>query len=206
MSDVKLNAIAAMCDQNKGIGIKNQLPWSISEDAEYFLKVVKTTANKSKINAVIIGTNTWKSIPVQERPISPCLNVIISSKETNESLEYSQSADPKKILISRSINEAMIIIREKYSNTVESIYAIGGTRIYKEAMDSKFFNRFYLTRIFGSFNCDTFIEPKNFLDGFKKVDTSNLEKEEKMFNVTLNMLKSDPITGVSYIFEVYEKI
>lgn len=205
MNGIKFNAIAAMCDENQGIGIDNKLPWSIPEDAEYFLKVVKTTINKSKINVIIIGLNTWKSLPLEERPIVPCLNVLISSKETKENLEYSKNVDANKIIICKSIDEALKAIKDKYSDIVESIFAVGGTRIYRESMESNYFDRFYLTRIFGSFYCDRFIEPKNFLTKFKRIEAKNLETEEKIFNVKYNEIKTDSESGEKYIFEVYEK-
>lgn len=205
MNDIKFNAIAAICNENQGIGIENKLPWSIPEDAEYFLNVVKTTVNKSKINAILIGINTWKSLPIEERPIVPCMNVLISSKETKENLEYSKNADLNRIIICKSIDAALNEIKNKYFDIVESIYAIGGTRIYKESIESNYFNRFYLTRIFESYNCDRFIEPKNFLDKFKRIEANNLENEEKMFNVEYNKIRIDSQSGEKYIFEVYEK-
>jgi dihydrofolate reductase len=42
---IKLNAIAAICNENNGIGVKNTLPWSISEDHFYYLRVINTLQN-----------------------------------------------------------------------------------------------------------------------------------------------------------------
>lgn len=203
---IYFNAIAAMCDENRGIGLNNGLPWSVPEDAGYFFKVVKTTRDKTKINAVIAGTATWTSLPLNERPIEPCLNIIISSKAILENFEFSKSANPSKILICRSIDEAVNLVREKYADIVETIYAMGGTRIYKDSIESQNFDRFYLTRIFGNFHSDTFIEPEDFLSLFKKIDSKSLTEEEELFNVKYNSFKTEPNNGIKFIFEVYEKI
>ncbi|CAF0758220.1 unnamed protein product [Brachionus calyciflorus] len=205
-SEIKFHAIAAMSDESRGIGFNNSLPWSVPEDAEYFLRVVKTTFDKSKINAVIVGTRTWESIPKEDRPISPCLNIIVSSRASFESLEISPNADLTKIQICRSLDEAVKLVKEKYSDSVEAIYAIGGTQIYKDSIFSEYFDRFYLTRIFGHFKCDTFLQPENFLSYFKKIDSEQLEKEEKLFQVKYNSIQIEPKSGNHYVFEVYEKI
>jgi dihydrofolate reductase len=34
---IELNAIAAMCDLNKGIGKNNDLPWSLPDDFKYVI-------------------------------------------------------------------------------------------------------------------------------------------------------------------------
>ena len=59
---IKRNAIAAICNENKGIGVKNTLPWSISEDHFYYLRVINTLQNNSKINAVIYGRKTYETL------------------------------------------------------------------------------------------------------------------------------------------------
>ena len=51
---IEFNAIAAICDDNNGIGKDNKLPWKISEDYHYYLRVINTIINKGKINAVIL--------------------------------------------------------------------------------------------------------------------------------------------------------
>ena len=59
---INFNAIVAMNNIDQGIGFKENLPWNIKEDNDYFMRVVETTENKNKKNAVIVGRITWKSI------------------------------------------------------------------------------------------------------------------------------------------------
>ena len=68
---MKLKLIVGVDNQN-GIGLNNTLPWYNKEDLKYFSKVTKGDGN----NAIIMGSNTWKSLP--KRPLPKRLNVILS--------------------------------------------------------------------------------------------------------------------------------
>ena len=46
VENIEFNAIAAICNDNNGIGINNKLPWKINEDYLYYLIVIKTIINK----------------------------------------------------------------------------------------------------------------------------------------------------------------
>ena len=66
---MKINLIAACLDKNMGIGFKGKLPWNIPEDLKYFFE----TTNR---NIVVMGHNTWKSIPEKHRPLVNRFNII----------------------------------------------------------------------------------------------------------------------------------
>jgi dihydrofolate reductase len=40
---INFNAIVAMNNIDQGIGFKENLPWNIKEDNDYFMRVVETT-------------------------------------------------------------------------------------------------------------------------------------------------------------------
>jgi dihydrofolate reductase len=57
-------------DNNYGIGLKNNMPWKLSKDLKYFKDI--TTIKKddgSKPNVVIMGNNTYNSIPNEYKPL-----------------------------------------------------------------------------------------------------------------------------------------
>jgi dihydrofolate reductase len=54
------NIIVAF-DINRGIGINNRLPWHIPDDLKQFQKLTRGNGK----NAVIMGKNTWNSLPVK---------------------------------------------------------------------------------------------------------------------------------------------
>lgn len=63
-----------------------------------------------------------------------------------------------------------------------------------------------MTRIYGSFECDVFLQPANFLDMFRKLPSEQLVGEEKLFGCRYNADLVEASNGIKYKFEVYEKI
>ena len=57
---MKYNIIVA-CSKNRGIGYENSLPWKISSDLKKFRDLTIGNGN----NAVIMGKNTWTSLPIK---------------------------------------------------------------------------------------------------------------------------------------------
>ena len=204
---IKFNAIVAMNNIDQGIGFKEGLPWNIKEDHDYYLRVAQTTENKNKKNAVIVGRITFKSIPKESSIFNSCIVILVSNTIKIEDLKYLQSNENKGIEIVKSMKEALNIIYNKYTNIVESIYSIGGNRIYEESLNFENFNIYYITRIFGNFQCDIFLTPKNFIEKLEKIDSKDLVKQEQLFKIKYNTLIESPNDkNIKYIFEAYKKI
>ena len=171
MKEIEFNAIAAMCNQNRGIGKDNKLPWSLPNEFKYFERVVTTTRDKSKVNALITGRLSWNSMNM--KPLDPKnLYFIVSTKFTPSQLKIElNDSEHERIILCKSIEQALEQIKMNFSNKVETIYAIGGVEIYRSALQSPIFNRFYLTRILENFDCDVFLQPENFLENFIKQES-----------------------------------
>ncbi len=204
---IKFNAIVAMNNIDQGIGYKKVLPWNIKEDHDYYMRVVQTTENKNKKNAVIVGRITWKSFSKESSIFNSCIIILVSNTIKIEDLKSFQSKENKGFEIVKSMKEALNIIYTKYSNIVESIYSIGGTRIYEESLNFDNFNIYYITRIFGNFQCDTFLTPKNLLEKLEKIDSKDLIKQEQLYKIKYNTFITDSNNkNIKYIFEAYKKI
>jgi dihydrofolate reductase len=108
----------------------------------------------------------------------------------------------------KSFDDAIQTLTTKYSNQIETIYAIGGSSIYRQALEYPvgFLDKIYLTRVFSSESdtkCDVFLEPANFLDNFKKLE-NNLQ--DNIFEAEFNRMHKEPANNLEYVFEVYERI
>ena len=204
VENIEFNALAAICNDNNGIGIKNELPWKINEDHFYYLRVIKTIINKQKINAVIYGRKTWEHLPKEEIPGEICLKFILSKTKTKQEINPENN---NMIIICRCWDEIFDLINNKYKNKIETIYVLGGAIVYEDAIKFKNFNKFYITRIFKHFDCDVMIKPKDFLNiNFNKIEDKNiLEEKGKLFNIEYNVVKKDPLSNIEYIFEIYLK-
>ncbi|XP_026316371.1 dihydrofolate reductase-like isoform X3 [Hyposmocoma kahamanoa] len=77
MSKVKLNLIAAACD-NMGIGVNGTLPWRLKNEMAYFSKMTSGVTDSSKKNAVIMGRQTYDCIPDKYRPLSGRVNIVLT--------------------------------------------------------------------------------------------------------------------------------
>ncbi|KAK7104160.1 hypothetical protein V1264_018922 [Littorina saxatilis] len=185
MATSTVNLVVAACN-NLGIGFEGRIPWRIKQDLAFFKKITSTTQDPEKQNAVVMGRKTWFSIPAKFRPLPKRINVVLS-RELPEA--------PKGALLARNFADPMeMLTTGSLSWKVESVFVIGGSSVYEEAMMSdRFPCRLYLTRVFGDFKCDTFI-PSPDDHGFQKVPNPDDIPSETLTENDLD-----------FRFEVYEK-
>jgi len=79
---LRLTVIVA-ATKNNGIGQNSTLPWRLPKEMKYFAHAT-SVAPDGKVNAVIMGRNTWESIPEKYRPLSNRANHIISRNKDYE--------------------------------------------------------------------------------------------------------------------------
>lgn len=150
---MKLFAIACV-DSNNGIGLNNKIPWYIPEDLNYFKYKTLETENISNVNVVIMGKNTFESLKYKQ--LRGRINVVISSTLSTN--------DHKNVIIFNNFENAMDFIESFYKDTVENVFAIGGTRIYEDALKNKNLQGVYLTQLSKNYHCNTFFPQLNELD------------------------------------------
>jgi len=176
-------SIISAIDENRGIGINNQLPWQLKADLKHFSEI--TVGQKN--NAVIMGLNTWKSLPEKYRPLPDRLNVVLS-KESISDL-------PENVLNFQSLDEALKTLEEKkisskggQASGLNEIFIIGGGMLYASTINHPNCNKLYLTEILKTFDCDTFFP--EIPSVFKKTQVSDNQEEN----------------GIPFRFAVFEKI
>lgn len=176
----KLELIAAACE-NMGIGINGGLPWRLKTEMTYFTRMTTDTKDKNKKNVVLMGRRTWDCIPEKYRPLENRINMVL----TSQSLDYGDKA-----ITCKSIPHAIKVITEM-QNQIERVWVIGGSGVYKDAMESPYFGRLYLTRIKKEFECDTFFPPipSDFVLIKDPTVPQDIQEEK----------------GIKFVYEVYEK-
>ena len=140
---MRFKVIAATTHDN-GIGYKNSLPWKIREELKHFAK----TTIKNKKNIIVMGRNTWNSLPI--KPLKNRINVIISSTLAKETTENDT------IHLYNSIDD-FINNKERYKE-IEECWIIGGERIYKSFLTEykDLIEELHITRVKQNYICDTF--------------------------------------------------
>lgn len=123
--------IVAM-DRQRGIGIRNSLPWNLPDDLAHFKRT--TTGHP-----IIMGRKTFESIG---RPLPNRRNIVITRNPAwrHDGVETAASLDEAERLTSP-----------------HPAFVIGGAQIYEQALSLT--NRLIVTEIDRTFECDTFLPP-----------------------------------------------
>lgn len=135
------NIITAF-DMNRGIGKDNNLPWNISDDLKRFSKLTRGNEN----NAIIMGRNTWESLP--KKPLPKRDNLILSKTLKIENTE-------KKNLI-KSFDNIESIYNFCEDQHYDIVWIIGGSSIYNQFINDPKINNLYVTLILNEYDCDTY--------------------------------------------------
>lgn len=134
---VKINIIVAK-DYDNVIGCDNKLIYNIPEDMKHFKDI--TTGERNN-NAVIMGYNTWKSIPDKYRPLRNRFNIILTK---NHKSEFDNMSNKKDVFAYESFEEAL---DELNKTDLDDIFIIGGESIYRQALEICDINFIYITKI-----------------------------------------------------------
>ena len=148
-----MEAILAI-DSNNGLSKEGTIPWNNKKDLQFFYK-------KTKNNVVIMGKNTYLSLPENLRPLKHRLNIVLTSNpdiflnEENEENEYmSETIFTNNI----NIHSAILNNRESFLkcypalNRDFKIFIIGGRKIYEHYIP--LCEVVWLTRIKKNYSCD----------------------------------------------------
>ena len=146
-------AIVAI-DRSYGIGYENKLLCSIPEDLKRFKEL---TLNK----VVIMGTNTWRSLPT--RPLPQRYNMIV----TRNPFAYSVSNNEYDFYSWEDVKKYLEV-------TNDDVFIIGGALVYKELLP--YCDTIYLTYIDKDFeHVDTYF-PKISSDTWQMTDMSQIKQ------------------------------
>ena len=169
-------AIIVAASTSNGIGKDNAIPWHVPEELNNF-RMITTCAAANKYNAIIMGRNTWESLP--HKPLKNRLNIIVSnSMDCQEHNPY---------IVKRSIYSALL---HAYADeSIDKIFIIGGAEIYKQMLDKHLhlIDKIYLSIIYDKdYQCDKFIDMKTIYDCFN-FDKENIHLTERyMFMIGNN--------------------
>lgn len=131
-----ISIIAAIAENNV-IGKNNGLIWHISEDLKRFKKLTSG-------HPAVMGRKTYESLPF--KPLPKRKNIILSR---NKDLIYKGAT---------VINSLEKVIKE--CKNEDEIFICGGAKIYKLFLP--YTDKIYLTKIYHSFEGDTFFPEINF--------------------------------------------
>jgi len=163
------NIIVAV-DAENGIGKNGHLPWHLLGDMGHFKKITMRRSSNLKRNVLVMGRKTWESIPVEFRPLSGRINIILTK---NKDLLC-----PSGVILAGSLDQTFRLI-EEMGEDVENIFFIGGQQVFQQVVGNPGCKRIYLTQILKTYCCDTFFP--EIKESFKRGKSSSFY-EENMVN------------------------
>jgi dihydrofolate reductase/thymidylate synthase len=147
------NIIVAKTYLTHGIGKNGRIPWNIPDDFKHFKYITTKNNGSTKLNSIIMGKNTWKSLP--KNPLPNRHNIIVSKTLYDEN-KYN-THQHENINYTDTFRNALTIANKISDN----IYVIGGQKIYEEAIEHYNCNKLYITDIYNNFICDTYFPKIN---------------------------------------------
>ena len=182
MSKKFFNLIVAKTYLKNGIGKNGDIPWKLSDDLKNF-KTITTSKNNKILNSIIMGKNTWNSLP--KKPLPKRLNIVVSNTLYNVN-KYNNTT--------KHINDNTLYINS-FDNALKiadylsnNIYVIGGQQIYETAIKHPLCNKLYITDIYNKYECDTY---------FPQID----ENDYTLTNISKFLKEGD----IDYRYLIYEK-
>ncbi|PWN29927.1 hypothetical protein BDZ90DRAFT_1057 [Jaminaea rosea] len=192
-SPLSLTLIAALSPTN-GLGKAGGLPWSLSKEMAYFRKATShvpgpssssasspsssfpstgalSTGNTAQ-NVVIMGRNTWESIPPKFRPLKGRVNYVVSRTAGDKKREEELGIEEGKgSYCVASLQAALEHVQSKDIADAGRVFLIGGAQLYAQAMKElgpssshsssatpAKLDRLLITRLVSpNFDCDVFL-------------------------------------------------
>jgi dihydrofolate reductase len=131
-------------DPNGVIGKDNTIPWHCSEDLKLFKK-------RTVGGSVIMGSNTWKSLP--KKPLPDRKNYVLT-----RSLTW---FDDTRVVWCSSLTDAV----KHASEETENVFIIGGEQIYKEALNQNVVDRIILSKLKKEYDGNRYFKvPKDWVE------------------------------------------
>jgi dihydrofolate reductase len=171
-----INIIVAT-STNYGIGYDNKMCWHIPEELKHFKNITTTVEDKKKRNCVIMGKNTWYSLP--KRPLVDRINIIISSADYDK-ISQEVRDDGDNVRVFKNIEDAFKYVEE--TEEIESAFIIGGAQLYNECLDKYVENirYMYMTIVYDKkYDCNKYVAANVIFNNFRfeKKDVYKCDKK-----------------------------
>ncbi|KAL8209630.1 hypothetical protein R6Q57_006362 [Mikania cordata] len=176
--------VVVAATRTMGIGIDGKLPWKLPSDLKFFKDVTMTTSDPTKKNAIIMGRKTWESIPLEHRPLTGRLSVVLTRSGSFD------IATAENVLICGSMISALeLLASSPYCLSIERVFVIGGGEILRDSLNGLGCDAIHITEIETDITCDTFIPA---------IDTSQFQPWYSSFPLVEN--------GIRHCFTTYVRV
>jgi dihydrofolate reductase len=151
-------------DNKNGLSKKNKIPWYSEKDHKFFYE-------KTINNVVIMGKNTYFSLPERIRPLKKRLNIVLTS-QPNLYIEDTYTNNEVIFTNNENIYKAIQNNKEKFKSAYPflsnnfKIYIIGGKQLYEKFIP--LCQTVFVSQMNKDYSCDLFLD-YDFDKEFKEV-------------------------------------
>jgi dihydrofolate reductase len=143
--ELTLISLIVAHEKKRGIGFEQKIPWFIPGELRWVAQTTKKTQVEGKINALIMGRNTWYSLPVSRRPLIGRLNIVISGTEI---------IPHDDVLTFKSLDAAIAYVSS--SEEIDTGFIFGGASLYNEALGKGYVDEALISEVQLECESDTF--------------------------------------------------
>jgi len=203
---MKYNIIVSINNHNI-IGEKNKLIIQSKQDLQYFYRITTGKYPEGDKNIVIMGYNTWLSIPSDKKPLKNRINIILTISHEDK---INQS---DTIKVFNSLQQAFHWSSE---NSNGKVFVIGGTTIFNECCKDEFFDDLdllYVTRFNNDYqrNYNTHNFPLQLFHNKQLIQKSEVlnevcQRPHLKDHLSMNKYIRNPeeINSIDFTFNIYQ--
>ncbi|XP_029289979.1 dihydrofolate reductase [Cottoperca gobio] len=177
--------IAAVCNDG-GIGKDGKMPWDLPFEFQWFLNNVTRVSKPGKMNMMVWGKLCWFSHPKSTFPLANTLHAVLSSTL--------DTVPDHAHFVCKNLEAAVRLAGEPpLAGLIETIWIVGGTQVYKEALEHPWCDLIYLTKVMADFDCNVF---------FPEFDRGLFKVQEGFPGVPSEIQEEN---GIKYKFQVFKR-
>ena len=185
-NEVLLN-LMVIYDKKFGISKDDKFPFPrFKVDFQFMCDKTRAVTNPTKRNVLVFGRKSWFADIEINRAVWSSEYIIVLSREI-------KSIDGVNFVANSFENVIAHLQQPSLSSEIENIWLMGGSFLYKLAMESDLKLRLYATEILFDFGCDIFFPFKE-LSGLKEISDNDIP--------TTDVVTED---GYDLKFHVYER-
>ncbi|XP_010881677.2 dihydrofolate reductase [Esox lucius] len=181
-----LRVIAAACS-NMGLGKNGKMPWQLPTEFKFFLDTTTKVSEPGKVNLMVWGKGCWFSNPESLFSLMPNVQHVVLSSTLRTVPKHAHFLCQD---FDSSVNLASL---PPLCELVETVWVVGGPRVYQEALMHPGCDLIYLTDIMADFDCDVFFPPFD----------RNIFRKQERFPGVPNTIQED--NEVQFKFQVFKR-
>lgn len=165
-----IKIIVAYSRENRVIGKSGSIPWHIPEDLKHFKETTKDSC-------LIMGRNTWNSLPAQYRPLPGRINIILSRTPFESKRE--------SYYVCSNLEFAIDLAKTAFPE--RCIYIVGGEQVFAESLEKDLVDEIIATEIHKTYAGDVYF-PRLINDWGKEVMCSTDEFDIISYKIKRKMV------------------